>query len=488
MTGVSITAILLLNKFVVTRESSEPTSAVTSMRSIPDFDSLNRHHLGDRMPDRILPPDLRFVQLCSSSPGEQIDRRELELSDILDVPPIQSLMNDFHAIVNIPMAVIDISGKVLAGVGWQEICTEFHRVHPDACKNCIESDTQLSAGVPPSEYKLYRCKNNMWDCATPLVVDGLHLGNIFTGQFFFDDEPLDCEFFREQARRYGFNEQQYLDALNNVPRLSRETVHRGMSFLMKLAQMVSSMGYSNLTLTLALAERKRSEEALIRSEKLASAGRMAATVAHEINNPLEAVMNCIYIAANSPKLAPELKEHLETAERELHRVAHITKQTLGFYRENTKPAAVDIRALVDEVVELYSPKIRRKEIDLRIKQDGRCEVLCVAGEIRQVVSNLLVNAIDALEPSGTVDIRISRVTLKDCGYARVTVADSGTGISAANLRQIFKPFFTTKESVGTGLGLWVSQEIIAKHNGRIRVRSAEEKGTAFCFFLPAKTI
>ena len=224
---------------------------MTSMRSIPDFDSLNRHHLGDRMPDRILPPDLRFVQLCSSSPGEQIDRRELELSDILDVPPIQSLMNDFHAIVNIPMAVIDISGKVLAGVGWQEICTEFHRVHPDACKNCIESDTQLSAGVPPSEYKLYRCKNNMWDCATPLVVDGLHLGNIFTGQFFFDDEPLDCDFFREQARRYGFNEQQYLDALNNVPRLSRETVHRGMSFLMKLAQMVSSMGYSNLTLTLA---------------------------------------------------------------------------------------------------------------------------------------------------------------------------------------------------------------------------------------------
>ncbi len=437
------------------------------------------------MPDRILPPHRRFVQL-SSSDAEQAGRRELELSDILDVPPIQSLMNDFHAIVNIPMAVIDMSGKVLAGVGWQEICTEFHRVHPEACKNCIENDTQLSAGVPPGEYKLYRCKNNMWDCATPLVVDGQHVGNIFTGQFFFDDEPLDYDFFCEQARRYGFNEQQYLNALNNVPHLTRETLHRGMSFLMKLAQMVSGMGYSNLTLTQALAERKRSEEALIRSEKLASVGRMAATVAHEINNPLAAVTNCIYIAANSPNLTPELKKHLETAERELHRVAHITKQTLGFYREDTKPTTVDFYSLVDEVAELYSPKLRQKNIDLRLQRDGCCEALCVAGEIRQVISNLLVNAIDASEPSGTVVIRASRVTLNDNAYARVTVADNGTGISSANLRQIFKPFFTTKESVGTGLGLWVSQEIIHKHNGRIRVRSAEGKGTAFCFCLPAK--
>ncbi len=237
------------------------------MRSVPDFDSLNRHLLGHRVPDRILPSDRRFVQL-SSSDAEQTPRRELQLSEILDVPPIQSLMNDFHAIVNIPMAVIDISGKVLVGVGWQEICTEFHRVHPEACKNCIESDTQSSAGVPVGEYKLYRCKNNMWDVATPLVVDGQHVGNIFTGQFFFDDEPLDYDFFREQARRYGFNEQQYLDALNNVPRLSRETVHRGMSFLMKLAQIVSGMGYANLKLSEALAERKLSEEALSKNEKL----------------------------------------------------------------------------------------------------------------------------------------------------------------------------------------------------------------------------
>jgi polar amino acid transport system substrate-binding protein len=390
----------------------EPASAVTRMRSVPDFDSLNSHHPGQRLPDRILPPDESFVQLSPSSSTEHTDRRELELSDILDVPPIQSLLNDFHAIAHIPMAVIDISGRVLAGVGWQEICADFHRVHPETCKNCIESDTQLSAGVPPGEYKLYRCKNNMWDFATPLVVDGLHIGNIFTGQFFFDDEPLDYAVFREQARRYNFDEQRYLDALDKVPRLSRETVNRGMSFLIKLAQMVSSMGFSNLTLTKALAERKRSQAALIRSEKLASAGRMAATVAHEINNPLEAVMNCVYIVANSPELAPELKEHLETAERELHRVAHITQQTLGFYRENTKPAAVDIRTLVDEVVGLYRPKLRQKKIELRIKQDGQCTVLCVAGEIRQVVSNLLVNAIDASEPSGTVNIRIQGCPVK----------------------------------------------------------------------------
>ncbi len=236
-----------------------------------------------------------------------------------------------------------------------------------------------------------------------------------------------------------------------------------------------------------ITEKKLAEAALLQSEKLASVGRMAATVAHEINNPLEMVTNCIYIATSNPNLPPQLKEHLATAERELHRVAHIAKRTLGFYRETTKPTVVDIRTLVDEVVELYDPKFTRKDIRLKIEHNGHCAgTVAIAGEIRQVISNLLTNAIDASRSQGMVRIRTSGFTLNGCSYTRVTVADAGAGISIANQRRIFEPFFTTKKDVGTGLGLWVSQEIIHKHNGRIRVRSAEEKGTAFCFFLPAK--
>ena len=234
-------------------------------------------------------------------------------------------------------------------------------------------------------------------------------------------------------------------------------------------------------------EKKAAQAALVRGEKLASAGRMAATVAHEINNPLEAATNCVYLAAGDPNLPPHLKEYLAIAERELHRVAHIAKRTLGFYQETTKPEAVDVAALVDEVAELYDPKLTGKHIRLRLEHDGRCAgTVAIAGEIRQVISNLLTNAIDATPSGGVITVRTRQVSLSHGSYARVTIADTGTGISAVNLRRIFEPFFTAKKEVGTGLGLWVSREIIQKHRGRIRVRSIEAKGSVFSVFLPIR--
>ena len=183
------------------------------------------------------------------------DTEDLELADILDVPAIQSLMDNFYKLARIPMSITDIKGKVLVGVGWQEICTKFHRVHPETFRHCVDSDIRLAAGVPAGEFKLYKCRNNMWDVATPIMVGGKHLGNVFSGQFFFDDEPLDYELFRSQARQYGFPEEEYLAALKAVPRLSRESLSTGTAFFIKLAQMFSQLSYSNIKLALSLAER-----------------------------------------------------------------------------------------------------------------------------------------------------------------------------------------------------------------------------------------
>jgi len=180
-----------------------------------------------------------------------------------------------------------------------------------------------------------------------------------------------------------------------------------------------------------------------------------------------------------------VKEHLETADRELKQISDITRRTLGFYRENAKPSTVDIRTIVGEVLGLYGSKFKSKDIRLSVEHDGCCaQVLAVAGEIRQVISNLLVNAVDASNLNGVVRIRTSRVLLNGSIYIRVTVADTGSGIPAVIRSRIFEPFFTTKEKVGTGLGLWVSEQIIEKHEGHIRVRSIEGKGTVFSVFLP----
>lgn len=178
-----------------------------------------------------------------------------ELADIVDLPAIQSMMDDFFALTQIGIAIVNLKGEVLVATGWQDICTQFHRVHPETLKNCIASDTRLSRGVAPGEFKAYHCKNHMWDIATPIYVGGNHVGNLFLGQFFYTDETPDEDVFREQAQRYGFEEEAYLAAMRRVPRWDHARVDTVMRFYAKFAQQISSLSYTNLELARALAER-----------------------------------------------------------------------------------------------------------------------------------------------------------------------------------------------------------------------------------------
>jgi PAS domain S-box-containing protein len=190
------------------------------------------------------------------------DMGDLELADIIDVPGLQSLMKDLYRLSGTPVGIVDLEGKVLVGVGWQDICTKFHRVHPETCGNCMESDLHLSAGIPQGEFKLYKCKNNLWDAATPIIVGDKHCGNLFLGQFFFEEEQPDYEFFRSQAQRYGFDEDEYLAALGRVPRLSRDSLNAAMDYFMKFAAILSRLSYGNLKLARSLSERETLTESL----------------------------------------------------------------------------------------------------------------------------------------------------------------------------------------------------------------------------------
>ena len=192
---------------------------------------------------------------------------EIELHNVIDGAAIQQLMSDFCDMTGIGGAILDLQGNVLASTGWKDICFTFHRAHPETNRNCMESDDVLSQGVEPGQYKIYRCKNNMLDIVMPIMVEGRHLGNLFTGQFFFKDEPPDHDVFRTQARQYGFDEEEYLAALSQVPLLDREAVTKALRFYVKLAEIISTVGYNNVNLARNLLEREKLLESLHASEE-----------------------------------------------------------------------------------------------------------------------------------------------------------------------------------------------------------------------------
>ena len=238
-----------------------------------------------------------------------------------------------------------------------------------------------------------------------------------------------------------------------------------------------------------LTEQKRSHEVMRQTEKLAAAGRLAASIAHEINNPLEAVTNCLYLMSQVP-LHETAKQFLDLAQRELDRVVHITTQTLRFYRQSTKPTATDIRELFETVVALYEGRLRSHSIAIEREFADIPQIVAYDGELRQVLSNLLGNAIDAIAQHGHGRVIIRTTLAHDWKSNRegiaITLADTGSGMSAATAARIFEPFFSTKGITGTGLGLWVSMGIVEKHKGKIalRTRTGTNSGTVFRIFLP----
>ena len=231
------------------------------------------------------------------------------------------------------------------------------------------------------------------------------------------------------------------------------------------------------------------EAALRESEKLAAVGRLAASIAHEINNPLESVMNLLYLARET-EAQDESRRYLDQADRELQRVAQITTQSLRFYKQSTKPQAVLCTELVESVLDLYHGRFLNSGVRVERRERMTQSIVCLESEIRQVLSNLVRNAVDAMHGTGgrlLVRSREATDWRSSQKGVMLTFADTGTGISADTMSKLYKAFFTTKGIGGTGLGLWVSAEIIERHHGRLLVRSSAKRGaswTVFELFLP----
>lgn len=237
-------------------------------------------------------------------------------------------------------------------------------------------------------------------------------------------------------------------------------------------------------------EQRRSEETLRRTEKLAAAGQLAASIAHEINNPLEAVTNLLFLLSLQPSLDEEAQRFADMAQHELARVSEIAQQTLRFYRPSTAPAVANLGEILDSMLTLHSGRIHTLQVHVQRRYRETLELHCLSGALRQVFANLITNALDALSDEGRLYIRASASRSWKDGRpgVRVVVADNGSGMSQAVRQRIYEPFFTTKLATGTGLGLWVTQDILSKHEGTIAVRSRAEgarpTGTVFMLFFP----
>jgi signal transduction histidine kinase len=238
-------------------------------------------------------------------------------------------------------------------------------------------------------------------------------------------------------------------------------------------------------------QQARAEEALRKSEKLAVAGRLATTIAHEINNPLEAVTNLLYLVRTSDSLQ-EIRSYVLLAEQELKRVSEISTQTLKFYRQPTAPSNTSVPEVLDSVLALYNRRLISSGIEVRQHYEAVKPLKALSGELRQLFANLIINSADAMPSGGTLFVRVRQAFEQSKSRRqglRITIADTGTGIPSNVRKKVFEPFVTTKEAHGTGLGLWVSAQIVAKHGGTIKMKSCTQQprtGTIFSIFLPSQ--
>ena len=416
-----------------------------------------------------------------------LDVGTLDLVDFIDMQAVQSIMDDFYKLTDIGVAVCDLQGRVLVATGWQDICTKFHRVHPMTLQNCLESDTLLSGGVEPGEFKIYRCKNNMYDIATPILVGGKHAGNLFLGQFFFEDEVPDSEVFRLQAKEHGFDEREYMDALEHVPRWSREKVDAVMTFYAGFADLISTLGHSNIKLLQGLLEKERLMDSLKRSN--AELSGYAHTVSHDIKAPLSAVtmaadiLSSILENEGGEVLKGDAGDALRIIGEGIRRALGLTGDLLALAQAGKAPETTG-PVVVSEVVRLVlgEKKEQLEERGVRVGVDDELGVVAMdRTHAYQVFANLIGNAIRHND-SENPEIQISFLGEIKSGALRYLVRDNGSGVPEGTEEYVFLPFHKGAFSVGTGIGLSIVEKVVKLSGGE--VRAYNDNGACFEFTLP----
>ena len=445
--------------------------------------------------DSVLSPDLELAQN--------------DIANIMDVPTLQVTMDHLYAVTKMGFALIDLKGNVLVGTGWQDICTKFHRANPVTCKNCVESDIELTRGLQNGEIRLYKCKNNMWDVVTPLFIGGNHVANVFFGQFFFEDEKIDRDLFIAQAEEYGFAKEDYLAAFDRVPRFSREKIQELMIFYSRMSEWISKISHSNLKLAKLLSNQKELQakledkaseveeyasqmeqlaedraKKLKDSERMAAIGQTAGMVGHDIRNPLQAITSELYLEKLEIDTLPNgeaknnLLESVHGIEENIVYINKIVADLQDFARPlNPKTEQVNVEKVINESLTMITiPSTIKTTVST---QKDLPQLALDSTLIKRILVNLIQNAVQAMPNGGNLTVTAS----SQRNHARIEIEDTGEGIPLEVQSRLFTPLMTTK-SKGQGFGLAVVKRMTEAMKGTVTFESEAGRGTKFTLEFP----
>ena len=438
--------------------------------------------------------------------GCMSDRPDFRLDDLITFEAVQKMLSAHAHVTGMQVTIVDaFDARVLAGAGWQDICTHFHRSHPVSLKRCVQSDTSFLRNMREIKVHEYTCLNGLQHVGIPIIVDATHLGTLFLGQFFYEHLGKDRAFFIRQAQELGFDLGQYLEALERVPVFSRQRVQDILEYNLAFASFIAELAMKNRALRQEVEERKRAEDhrqklemQLRQAEKLEAIGVLAGGVAHEFNNILQGIKGNIELWQRKVDPADPDVKYLRSMDALTNRASDLVQGLLTFSRsqESYELAPVDVHQVIASTLrrlkETVPPSIR---VETRLEA-RRTTVIGNFAQLQQVLMNLASNSVDALcdaGTSGTIGFATSNTPLDEPGsgglvaeeVVSLQVWDTGPGMNQATRDHVFEPFFTTKEvGAGTGLGLATAHGIVQTHQGRISCATAQGQGTTFTLSFP----
>lgn len=421
------------------------------------------------------------------------------LADLIDLNAVQRMADSHYKATGMPIGLIDaFDGLVLVGAGWQDICAHFHRANPETLKRCIESDKFIKANLSENSSSGYKCLNGLWDIGMPIIVSKQHLATLFLGQFFYEGEIPDRQFFINQASQYSFKQKDYLDALDRVPIFTRDKVQTILEYDTALAGFIADLAEKALLQKQGEEERVTLQNRLQQAQKMDAIGQLAGGVAHDFNNMLGGIMGAAEVLAPYLPDDPEAKNFHKMILDTAGRAADLVGKLLTFSRSTPQALLkVDISKIIKETFVLLENTIDRR---INLEVDLTANPTTIVGDpsqLQNVFLNLAINSSQAMPKGGTLTVssqnleldapycNASAFNLHPGKYLEIEIHDTGCGIPPEHLNKIFDPFFTTKEQdQGTGLGLTTVYSTVQQHNGSIIVYSDPGSGTTFQILLP----